>query len=178
MKKFGYLQGKSMVGSDIFYHLAEWHYSRWELIGCPQGYNCGVHAKEVANVWKCVGEKTENCFPIGDHRYDLAVDFFDHTNELAGIKAVYGGEAGRYSVHVYWQWNDSVEFGRVHFNHIIPENETKIVGRWAHAHEVCPEVTEVPTPEPDHKSGQMRPGAIVVLIVRVVLFRVFRIRDI
>jgi hypothetical protein len=164
LKKFSYLQGKSLVGSGIDYHWAEWHYSPWELIGCPADHNCGVYANDEANVWECVGQKLENCFPIGDRRYDLTVDFLNHTNELAGIKAAYGGGAPGYAVQVDWQCNDSVEFGTVYFNHYVREesNNHSIV-LWAHTHEVCP----------GREWGQVRPGAVFLVIVGVAFFGFF-----
>jgi hypothetical protein len=163
LKKFEYLQGRSVVGYETYYHWAEWHYSPWELIGCPKGLNCGVYVDDLANIWKCVGANTENCFPIGDKRYNLSVDFLNHTNELAGIKAVYGGGADDYSVQVDWQCNDSVEYGTVYFNHIVTENLSKRIVLWAHTHEVCP----------DSEWGQVRPGAVFLLIVGLAFFVVF-----
>jgi hypothetical protein len=91
------------------------------------------------------------------------VDFLNHTNELAGIKAAYGGGAGGYSVQVDWQCNDSVEYGTVYFNHFVRENESKRIVLWAHTHEVCPL----------SDWGQIRPGAVFLLIMAIVFFVYF-----
>jgi hypothetical protein len=169
LKKFSYLQGRSVVESYLgYFYRAEWHYSPWELIGCPEDHNCGIYAKEVANLWKCVGNNTQDCFPLGDRRYNLTVDFLNHTNEMAGIKAAYGGAVPGFSVQVDWQCNDSVAFGTVYFNHVVRErytleNDTRRIILWAHTHEVCP----------GREWGQVRPGGVFLAIVGVAFFGYF-----
>jgi hypothetical protein len=104
-----------------------------------------------------------NCFPLGDRRYNLTVDFLNRSNELAGIKAVYGGGAPSYSVQVDWQCNSTVAYGTVYFNHFVPENASHHITLWAHTHEVCP----------DQEWGQIQGGAIFLLIVGVLFFVYF-----
>jgi hypothetical protein len=112
LKKLHYLRGRSIVEYDMHYHRAEWHVSPWDLISCPKGKNCGTYQQEEANIWKCVGEaQLENCFPLGDKRYNLTADFINRSNDLAGIKFVYGGGASGYSVHVYFQCNNTTRTG-------------------------------------------------------------------
>jgi hypothetical protein len=173
LKKFTYLQGQSIVGYDTHYHWAEWHYSPWELIPCPENHTCGVYQNESANAWKCVGanQKSLNeCFPLGDRRYNLTVDFLNRSNDLAGIKAVYGGGAPGYSFQVDWQCNASVPFGTVYFNHLVRDIHSSLFGveshnitLWAHTHEVCP----------GREWGQLRGGTVFLLIVGVLFFAYF-----
>jgi hypothetical protein len=155
LKKFAYLQGQVILGYDIHYHKAEIHYSPWDLIGCPDGKNCGTYRGDQANVWKCLDQGFANCFPVGDKRYGLTMGHINTSNALSGITALYAGGANGYSIQFDFQCNESVPFGEVHFNVLGQENVTHAITVWAHTHEVCP----------DREWGQIRGGSVFLLIV-------------
>jgi hypothetical protein len=77
---------------------SQFHYSAVDLIGCPQGRNCGTYAADTANAWECVDQGNGQCFPIGDKRYGLTMEFLNETEDLSPIKAHYEGGAGIFRV--------------------------------------------------------------------------------
>jgi hypothetical protein len=162
LKKFAMLTGTAVTGSDVSYHRAEFHYSPAELVPCPRGRNCGVYAKEKANVWKCIRTNFHDCYPIGDMRYGLSLTFISMINPLSGISATYDGGAGGASVQFDFQCNRSVLFGQVWIHPLAIEDEDHTIVVWAHTPEVCP----------GNEWGQIRPGACVILVF-LVLFIVY-----
>jgi hypothetical protein len=155
LKKFAYLEGRSIVGYDVHYHWIEVHFSPWDLIGCPGGKSCGRYKDDQANAWVCLDQNFVNCFPAGDKRYNLTMGHIDRTNPLSGITARYAGGAENYSIQFDFQCNDSVPFGEVHFETLGRETTSQSITIWAHTHEVCP----------DREWGQIKGGAVFLLIV-------------
>jgi hypothetical protein len=157
LKKFSYLEGRSIVGYDVHYHWIEVHYSPWDLINCPDGRNCGRYRNDQANVWVCLDQNYANCFPAGDKRYNLTMGHIDRANALSGITALYRGGAENYSIQFDFQCNESVPFGEVHFEQLGRETAAQRITIWAHTHEVCP----------DREWGQIKGGSVFLTIVIV-----------
>ena len=120
------------------YHRAEIHFSPINLIGCPKNRHCGNYSNDKANVWKCVGDTLETCYPVGDRRYGLSMEISDETNEYAGISANYEGGAGKYQIHFNFQCNETIPYGNIEFDETGVETPGHVMVVFAHTRHVCP----------------------------------------
>jgi hypothetical protein len=166
LNKFDFVQGNVIIGYDVHYHWAQFHYSPVELIGCPAGKDCGTYAADSANVWKCVGPnrgRLDECFPAGDKRYNVTMGFVNPFDHMAGVWARYGGGAGGYTASLNFQCNRTVKYGDVVMFHLAEEFplidfrgvvQAHIATVYLHTPEVCP-----------GPPGTVRGGAIFLTIV-------------
>jgi predicted small integral membrane protein len=169
LKKFDYIHGNVIIGYDVHYHWAQFHYSPVELIGCPSGKNCGIYAAESANVWKCVGRgkgSLDHCFPAGDKRYNVSMGFINPFDHMSGIWAFYGGGAGGYTARLSFQCNRTVKYGEIALFHLA--DEFPLFGQhfanlYLHTPEVCP----------GRGVGEVRGGAIFLTIVSAAFIAYF-----
>jgi hypothetical protein len=95
--------GSVILGYGDNFYRAEIHYSPWDLVGCPDGSDCGTYQSDLANVWNCVGESLQDCFPIGDKSYGVNLSFWVESDPMSNIMARYEGGAGRF--HVVFQFS-------------------------------------------------------------------------
>jgi hypothetical protein len=148
LKKYHLIEGRQVVGYDIHYHWAEFHFSPYKLIGCPKDKDCGIYTGDQANVWEClIGEhhpdthltsSYRKCFPIGDKRWGVKMGHINNSDPNSGITAAYGGGAAGYQVQFDFQCDEAIAAGTLHFPTIGRQNATNYVTVFVHSKEVCP----------------------------------------
>jgi hypothetical protein len=173
LRKYDHLQGHQIIGHDVHYHWAEFHFSPIKLIRCPNGKDCGVYAEEEANVWECLigGHNPDyhlttsygKCFPVGDKRWGVKMGHINNTDPTSGITAAYGGGAAGYQVQFDFQCNESVPSGQVHFPTMGRHNASNYVTVFVHTKEVCP----------GSEWGEIRGGAYFLIVVASVFVLYF-----
>ena len=135
------------VQEDVFlgivgsFHKAEVVYSPYELIGCPPNKACGTYGDDLANVWKCIGDNYEVCYPVGDKRYGVTMFPVNTSNPMAGITVNYDGGAEKSETHFLFQCNYSIPYGEIEFDETGTETPQHAIVLFAHTRAVCPDET-------------------------------------
>jgi hypothetical protein len=149
----------SEIGELGGLHKAVLFYSPWELVGCPDFKNCSIYAKDVANVWKCVGKDYSNCYPIGDRTYGVNLTSLPPLSDdsIPPISAHYRGGAENWSVNIRFACNESLAPGELRFAPWADEGPWPItLSMWVATSETCREVSDW---------GNLAGGAVFLLIV-------------
>jgi hypothetical protein len=139
LKKFSVVDDDVVVGMSQF-HRAEFVYSPWHLIKCPDGRDCGTYAHDVANVWKCVGEDYAQCYPVGDRRWGLNLTFRDPDKRHTGIAAQYFGGAEGYRIAIMYYCDRDVDPGDLDFADLgteVARSGVHSIILDAHTREIC-----------------------------------------
>jgi hypothetical protein len=124
----------ALGANGSFEDAAVW-FAPWAQAACPAGRDCGVHANDTANIWKCT---PAGCYPIGDARYGVAMRAID-----GGVEAAYAGGAGGYQARVLLLCGE----GAGEFEDVAYEDEDGAVALNYVTHDACqrPIATEAAT---------------------------------
>jgi hypothetical protein len=136
------------------WHKAIIYFSLLELVGCPEDSDCGAYAKETANIWNCVGVDDKNCYPIGDRKYGLDLDFVNPENRSRGVIATDGGAANGETALIEFFCDPELEVGTVVQDDLSDEENGRI-SFFVLTSEVC-------NPE---ETGRLTGGAIFLFVI-------------
>jgi hypothetical protein len=139
---------------------SEFHYSPIELIGCPKGKNCGVYGNDKANVWECVDQGAGNCFPVGDMRYNLTMNWINDSHPSWGMRVRYSGGAANHSMEFHYHCDPNTKPGEFDLYDLGDETfylngQRRLITIHAHSIEICLEADW----------GQVNGGSIFLFIV-------------
>jgi hypothetical protein len=162
LKKIREITDNLILGAGDYYHRAQLHYSPWDPVGCPEGKNCTVYAKESANVWKCTGYNYSECFPVADRRYGLTFGFINISDPLTGLQVSYAGGVLGSTTTVHYHCDPEGMFGVIMFpasgsenSQFGPQGYPRHIVVMAHTRELCEEI----------EWGELHGGAVFLLLL-------------
>jgi hypothetical protein len=171
-------QGIIIARDRAAWYRSEFYYSPLVPQSCPEGKDCGVYAKDKANVWECGDQGQGTCFPVGDRAYGLTIRLINESLDTSGLNVSYQGGAGNHSVQFFYHCEPDLGPGEIELGLVGDDtvNATGVGPRSLIIHvqtvEACGKAPG-PEPEPLPLVVALSPGAVSLVVFAGLLLLYF-----